>query len=101
MDSKLQFQAFEHMDDAVENRLGYGAHRIKTPLGMRFKDLSLDGIQQVAAQLQQVLTSLPDVRSIFAERVSQGFYIMSKSIGRKQLVMDSPSRTFSKSSLRE
>src|SRR6202022_3573507 len=36
---------------------------------------SLDGIQQVAGQLQQVLTSLPDVRSIFAERVSQGFYI--------------------------
>jgi len=48
---------------------------IKTPLGMKVQGPSLEGIQQVAAQLQQVLTSLPDVRSIFAERVSQGFYI--------------------------
>jgi Cu(I)/Ag(I) efflux system membrane protein CusA/SilA len=48
---------------------------IKTPLGMKIQGPTLDGIQQVAAQLQQVLTSLPDVRSIFAERVSQGFYI--------------------------
>jgi len=42
---------------------------------MKIQGPTLDGIQQVAAQLQQVLTSLPDVRSIFAERVSQGFYI--------------------------
>jgi Cu(I)/Ag(I) efflux system membrane protein CusA/SilA len=48
---------------------------IKTPLGMKIQGQSLDGIQRVAAQIQQVLTSLPNVRSIFAERVSQGFYL--------------------------
>jgi Cu(I)/Ag(I) efflux system membrane protein CusA/SilA len=35
----------------------------------------LDGIQQVGAQVQQALSTLPEVRSIFAERVSQGFYV--------------------------
>ncbi len=59
----------------VENRLDMELTGIKTPLGMKIQGPSLEGIQKVAAQLQLVLTSLPDVRSIFAERVSQGFYI--------------------------
>src|SRR2546425_1111007 len=48
---------------------------IKTPLGMKIQGPTLDGIQQVGAQLQQALSTLPEVRSIFAERVSQGFYV--------------------------
>lgn len=31
--------------------------------------------QQAGAQIQQALSTLPDIRSIFAERVSQGFYV--------------------------
>ncbi len=76
MDSKLQFPGLSNTwTMPVENRLDMELTGIKTPLGMKIQGPTLDGIQQVAAQLQQVLTSLPDVRSIFAERVSQGFYI--------------------------
>ena len=76
MDSKLQFPGLSNTwTMPVENRLDMELTGIKTPLGMKVQGPTLDGIQQVAAQLQQVLTSLPDVRSIFAERVSQGFYI--------------------------
>ena len=76
MDSKLQFPGLSNTwTMPVENRLDMELTGIKTPLGMKIQGPSLEGIQQVAAQLQQVLTSLPDVRSIFAERVSQGFYI--------------------------
>jgi Cu(I)/Ag(I) efflux system membrane protein CusA/SilA len=76
MDSKLQFPGLSNTwTMPVENRLDMELTGIKTPLGMKIQGPTLEGIQQVAAQLQQVLTSLPDVRSIFAERVSQGFYI--------------------------
>ncbi|HSU88941.1 MAG TPA: CusA/CzcA family heavy metal efflux RND transporter, partial [Terriglobia bacterium] len=76
MDSKLQFPGLSNTwTMPVENRLDMELTGIKTPLGMKIQGPALDGIQQVAAQLQQILTSLPDVRAIFAERVSQGFYI--------------------------
>ena len=48
---------------------------IKTPLGMKIQGPALEGIQQVGERIQQVLSTLPQTRSIFAERVSQGFYI--------------------------
>src|SRR6266705_2814834 len=76
MDAKLQFPGLSNTRTMpVENRLDMELTGIKTPLGLKIQGPSLEGIQKVAAQLQQVLTSLPDVRSIFAERVSQGFYI--------------------------
>jgi Cu(I)/Ag(I) efflux system membrane protein CusA/SilA len=76
MDSKLQFPGLSNTwTMPVENRLDMELTGIKTPLGMKIQGPTLDGIQQVAAQLQQILTSIPDMRSIFAERVSQGFYI--------------------------
>ena len=76
MDSKLQFPGLSNSwTMPVENRLDMELTGIKTPLGLKIQGPTLDGIQQAAGQLQQLLTSLPDVRSIFAERVSQGFYI--------------------------
>jgi Cu(I)/Ag(I) efflux system membrane protein CusA/SilA len=76
MDAKLQLPGLSNTwTMPVENRLDMELTGIKTPLGMKIQGPSLDGIQQAAGQLQQVLTSLPDVRSIFAERVSQGFYV--------------------------
>jgi len=32
-------------------------------------------IQDIGAQIQQILSGMPDTNSIFAERVSQGFYL--------------------------
>ncbi len=76
MDSKLQFPGLSNSwTMPVENRLDMELTGIKTPLGLKIQGPNLDGIQQAAGQLQQLLTSLPNVRSIFAERVSQGFYI--------------------------
>jgi Cu(I)/Ag(I) efflux system membrane protein CusA/SilA len=42
---------------------------------LKIQGPTLEGIQQTGAQIQQLLSSLPEVRSIFSERVSQGFYI--------------------------
>ena len=44
-------------------------------LGLKVQGPSVDGIEQLAPQIQTVLSSMPQVRSIFAERISQGFYV--------------------------
>jgi multidrug efflux pump subunit AcrB len=48
---------------------------IKTPVGMKIQEPSVEGIQQVGAQISQILSGQPDVQSVFAERVAQGFYV--------------------------
>src|SRR5246500_5229694 len=76
MDAKLQIPGLSNTwTMPIENRLDMELTGIKTPLGMKIQGPTLEGIQQTGAQIQQVLSSLPDMRSIFAERVSQGFYI--------------------------
>jgi len=76
MDEKLQFPGLTNTwTMPVQNRLDMSLTGIKTPVGMKLQGPSLDGIQQVGAQLQQILSGLPQVRSVFAERVAQGFYV--------------------------
>jgi len=76
MDAKLQFPGLSNTwTMPVENRLDMELTGIKTPLGMKIQGPSLDGIQQAGAQVQRILSTLPAVRSVFAERVSQGFYV--------------------------
>jgi Cu(I)/Ag(I) efflux system membrane protein CusA/SilA len=76
MDAKLQFPGLSNTwTMPVENRLDMELTGIKTPLGLKIQGPTLDGIQQVGAQVQQILSGIPEMRSIFAERVSQGFYL--------------------------
>ncbi len=76
MDSKLQFPGLSNTwTMPVENRLDMELTGIKTPLGLKIQGPNLEGIQQVGAQVQQILSTIPEMRSIFAERVSQGFYL--------------------------
>ncbi|MFZ0886611.1 MAG: CusA/CzcA family heavy metal efflux RND transporter, partial [Candidatus Acidiferrales bacterium] len=76
MDGKLQFPGLSNTwTMPVENRLDMELTGIKTPLGLKIQGPNLEGIQQVGAQVQQVLSAIPEMRSIFSERVSQGFYL--------------------------
>jgi Cu(I)/Ag(I) efflux system membrane protein CusA/SilA len=76
MDAKLQFPGLSNTwTMPVQNRLDMTMTGIKTPLGIKVQGPTLDGIQQLGAQIQTVLSTLPEVRSSFAERVSQGFYL--------------------------
>ncbi|MGH9431805.1 MAG: efflux RND transporter permease subunit, partial [Terriglobia bacterium] len=76
MDQKLQFPGLSNTwTMPVENRLDMELTGIKTPVGMKIQGPSLAGIQQAGAQVTQILSSFPDVRSVFAERVSEGFYV--------------------------
>ena len=76
MDAELQFPGLSNTwTMPVQGRLVMAMTGIKTPVGLKIQGPNLDGIQQVGAQVQQMLSDLPEVRSVFAERVAQGFYI--------------------------
>ena len=76
MDEKLQFPGLTNTwTMPVQNRLDMELTGIKTPVGLKIQGPNIEGIQRAGAQLQQVLGGIPELRSIFAERVAEGFYI--------------------------
>jgi copper/silver efflux system protein len=76
MNAKLQFPGLSNTwTMPVENRLDMELTGIKTPVGLKVQGPSVTGIEQVAVNIQRILSESPDVRSVFAEHVAQGFYI--------------------------
>jgi len=76
MDEKLQFPGLTNTwTMPVQNRLDMELTGIKTPVGLKIQGPNVEGIQQAGAQLRQVLVGIPELRSIFAERVAEGFYV--------------------------
>ena len=76
MDEKLRFPGLTNTwTMPVQNRLDMELTGIKTPVGLKIQGPNVEGIQRAGAQLQQVLGGIPELRSIFAERVAEGFYI--------------------------
>ena len=76
MDEKLQFPGLSNTwTMPVENRLDMELTGIKTPLGLKVQGPDVNGIQDLAARIQDVLAGVPQLRSAFAEKVAQGFYV--------------------------
>jgi Cu(I)/Ag(I) efflux system membrane protein CusA/SilA len=76
MDEKLQFPGLTNTwTMPVQNRLDMELTGIKTPVGLKIQGPNVDGLQQAGTQLQRVLEGIPELRSVFAERVAEGFYV--------------------------
>ncbi len=76
MDAKLQFPGLANTwTMPIENRLDMELTGIKTPVGLKIQGPSLDGSEELGARVQQILGAMPEMRSVFAERVAQGFYV--------------------------
>ncbi len=76
MDDRLHFPGLSNSwTMPVENRLDMELTGIKTPVGLKVQGPDVDRIQQIGAQIEEILGSVPGTRGIFAERVAQGFYI--------------------------
>jgi Cu(I)/Ag(I) efflux system membrane protein CusA/SilA len=76
MDKKLQFPGLTNTwTMPVQNRLDMELTGIKTPVGLKIQGPNVEGIQQAGAKLQRVLEGIPELRSVFAERVAEGFYV--------------------------
>ncbi len=48
---------------------------IRTPVGIKIFGPELEGINQVGAQIEGALQSVPGTRTVFAERVTGGYYV--------------------------
>lgn len=76
MDQKLQFPGLSNTwTMPIQNRLDMELTGIKTPVGMKIQGPNVDTIQQLGAQIEQILSGQGQARAVFAERVSQGFYV--------------------------
>jgi Cu(I)/Ag(I) efflux system membrane protein CusA/SilA len=76
MDEKLQFPGLTNTwTMPVENRLDMELTGIKTPVGIKIQGPDLARIQEIGAQMQQLLSQMPETNSVFAEPVAQGFYL--------------------------
>jgi Cu(I)/Ag(I) efflux system membrane protein CusA/SilA len=76
MDASVQFPGISNTwTSPVECRLDMELTGIKTPLGIKVQGPKIDGIERLAGQIQSVLATMPQQRSSFAERISQGFYV--------------------------
>lgn len=79
MDAKLQFPGLSNTwTMPVANRLDMELTGIKTPVGIKVQGPNLNGVQRVALQIQKVLSGMRQIRSIYAEKVAQGYYINVK-----------------------
>ncbi len=76
MDSKLQFPGLTNTwTMPIQNRLDMELTGIKTPVGLKIQGSTVEDIQQAGERIESLLSRLGGVRSVFAERVSQGFYV--------------------------
>ncbi|MDX1525726.1 MAG: CusA/CzcA family heavy metal efflux RND transporter [Pseudidiomarina maritima] len=59
----------------IKTRIDMLSTGLKTPLGLKIAGPDLQQIQQIGAELEQLLQDVPGVSSVFAERPASGRYI--------------------------
>jgi len=76
MDSQLRFPGLSNSwTMPVENRLDMELTGIKTPVGLKVQGPDISEIQRIGSEIEEILTPVEGTRAVFAERVSQGFYV--------------------------
>ena len=75
MDGELQFPGFPNVwTQPIRNRLDMLLTGIKTPVGIKVLGPDLNEIQRLGTQIERVLQPVPGTRSVYAERVAQGYF---------------------------
>ena len=75
MDEALQFPGFPNVwTQPIRNRLDMLLTGIKTPVGIKIFGQDLTVIQNIGQQIEQALQRVDGTRSVYAERVTQGYF---------------------------
>jgi Cu(I)/Ag(I) efflux system membrane protein CusA/SilA len=75
MDEALQFAGFPNTwTQPIRNRLDMLFTGIKTPVGIKILGPDLAVIQQLGSRIERILQAVPETRSVYAERVTQGYF---------------------------
>jgi Cu(I)/Ag(I) efflux system membrane protein CusA/SilA len=59
----------------IKNRIDMLSTGIRTPVGVKIFGPDLTKIEEIGQHLEKVLNSVPGTRSVFAERVTGGYYL--------------------------
>jgi Cu(I)/Ag(I) efflux system membrane protein CusA/SilA len=59
----------------IKNRIDMLSTGIRTPVGVKIFGPDLNKIEEIGRNLEKVLNSVPGTRSVFAERVTGGYYL--------------------------
>ena len=75
MDEALQFPGFPNVwTQPIRNRLDMLLTGIKTPVGIKVFGADLAVIQRIGEEIERILQDVPGTRSVYAERVNQGYF---------------------------
>ncbi len=93
LDGKLQFPGFPNVwTQPIRNRLDMLLTGIKTPVGIKVFGPDLNVIQSLGQRIERVLADVPGTRSVYAERVAQGYFtdidIDRRAIARHGLTIE-------------
>ncbi|HKE86961.1 MAG TPA: CusA/CzcA family heavy metal efflux RND transporter [Vicinamibacterales bacterium] len=93
MDASLQFPGFPNVwTQPIRNRLDMLLTGIKTPVGIKIFGADLNVIQGLGQQVERILQQVPGTRSVYAERVTQGYFtdirIDRQAIARQGLTIE-------------
>ena len=93
MDEALQFPGFPNVwTQPIRNRLDMLLTGIKTPVGIKIFGSDLAVIQHLGEEIERILQEVPGTRSVYAERVNQGYFMDIKvdrqAIARYGLAID-------------
>jgi Cu(I)/Ag(I) efflux system membrane protein CusA/SilA len=93
MDASLQFPGFPNVwTQPIRTRLDMLLTGIKTPVGIKIFGADLNVIQGLGQQVERILQQVPGTRSVYAERVSQGYFtdirINREAIARHGLTIE-------------
>jgi Cu(I)/Ag(I) efflux system membrane protein CusA/SilA len=59
----------------IKARIDMLSTGVRTPIGIKIFGPDLTRIEQIGIQIEQVIKQLPDTRSVYAERVSGGYFV--------------------------
>jgi Cu(I)/Ag(I) efflux system membrane protein CusA/SilA len=93
LDEKLQFPGFPNVwTQPIRNRLDMLLTGIKTPVGIKVFGPDLEVIQSLGQRIERILADVPGTRSVYAERVAQGYFtdiqIDRRAIARHGLTIE-------------
>ncbi len=76
MDEKLQIPGLTNSwTYPIRGRIDMLLTGIRTPLGIKIYGADLKKLQEIGSQIEKALKSIPQTMSVFADRVSNGYYL--------------------------
>ncbi|MBZ5562813.1 MAG: CusA/CzcA family heavy metal efflux RND transporter [Acidobacteriia bacterium] len=75
MDQAMQFPGMPNTwTMPIRNRLDMLLTGIKTPVGIKISGPNLETLQELGKQIEGIVQDVPGTRSVYAERVAQGYF---------------------------